>query len=157
MYCRKCGAQIKDSSKYCDSCGCEVVTVKQISYAQKYNENKKKNKEQQLSKKDQERMEKHKDEKNPYIAAALFATVVAILLAIFPWNFIGEGIGTSLPMRIAVVVFALLGDYHITKAKQVNNLIFSKYGFRIKSNVVSMVNILSVFVTIMGMFALFTY
>ena len=86
-------------------------------------------------------MMKHKDEKNPYIAASLVATVVA---------------GTSLPMRIVVVVFALLADYHVTKAKQVNNLIFSKYGFRIKSNVVSMVNILSVFVTIMGMFALFT-
>lgn len=68
MYCRKCGAEIKETSKFCDNCGCEVV-----------------------------------------------------------------------------------------KVKQVNNLIFSKYGFRIKSNVVSMVNVLSVFVTIMGMFALFTY
>ena len=136
---------------------CEVVKVKQVSYAEKYNENKKKSKNQAQSNKEQERMMKHKDEKNPYIAASLFATVVAIVLAMFPWNLLGSGIGTSLPMRIAVVIFALLGDYHVTKAKQVNNLIFSKYGFRIKSNVVSMVNVLSVFVTIMGMFALFTY
>ena len=120
-------------------------------------ENKKKSKNQAQSNKEQERMMKHKDEKNPYIAASLFATVVAIVLAMFPWNVVGSGIGTSLPMRIAIVVFALLADYHVTKAKQVNNLIFSKYGFRIKSNVVSMVNVLSVFVTIMGMFALFTY
>ena len=127
MYCRKCGAEIKETSKFCDNCGCEVVKVKQVSYAEKYNENKKKSKNQAQSNKEQERMMKHKDEKNPYIAASLFATV------------------------------ALLGDYHVTKAKQVNNLIFSKYGFRIKSNVVSMVNVLSVFVTIMGMFALFTY
>lgn len=44
MYCRKCGAEIKETSKFCDSCGCEVVKVKQVSYAEKYNENKKKNK-----------------------------------------------------------------------------------------------------------------
>ena len=150
MYCRKCGAEIKETSKFCDSCGCEVVKVKQVSYAEKYNENKKKSKNQAQSNKEQERMMKHKDEKNPYIAASLFATVVAIVLAMFPWNLLGSGIGTSLPMRIAVVIFALLGDYHVTKAKQVNNLIF-------RSNVVSMVNVLSVFVTIMGMFALFTY
>lgn len=156
MYCRKCGAEIKETSKFCDSCGCEVVKVKQVSYAEKYNENKKKNKNQTQSLKEQERMMKHKDEKNPYIAASLVATVVALVLAMFPWNLLGSGIGASLPMRIVVVVFALLADYHVTKAKQVNNLIFSKYGFRIKSNVVSMVNILSVFVTIMGMFALFT-
>ena len=131
MYCRKCGAEIKETSKFCDNCGCEVVKVKQVSYAEKYNENKKKSKNQAQSNKEQERM--------------------------FPWNVVGSGIGTSLPMRIAIVVFALLADYHVTKAKQVNNLIFSKYGFRIKSNVVSMVNVLSVFVTIMGMFALFTY
>ena len=42
MYCRKCGAEIKETSKFCDNCGCEVVKVKQVSYAEKYNENKKK-------------------------------------------------------------------------------------------------------------------
>ena len=81
MYCRKCGAEIKETSKFCDSCGCEVVKVKQVSYAEKYNENKKKNKNQTQSLKEQERMMKHKDEKNPYIAASLVATVVALVLA----------------------------------------------------------------------------
>ena len=46
MYCRKCGAEIKETSKFCDNCGCEVVKVKQVSYAEKYNENKKKSKNQ---------------------------------------------------------------------------------------------------------------
>ena len=38
MYCRKCGAEIKETSKFCDSCGCEVVKVKQVSYAEKYSD-----------------------------------------------------------------------------------------------------------------------
>lgn len=63
MYCRKCGAVLKDSAKFCDSCGSEVIKVEQRSYAQKYNDNKIK---QKMSKKDIERMEKHRDEKNPY-------------------------------------------------------------------------------------------
>ena len=56
MYCRKCGAVLKDSAKFCDSCGSEVIKVEQRSYAQKYNDNKIK---QKMSKKDIERMEKH--------------------------------------------------------------------------------------------------
>ena len=153
MYCRNCGAVLKVSAKFCDSCGSEVIKVEQRSYAQKYNDNKIK---QKMSKKDIERMEKHRDEKNPYIGAALFASVLALILAIVPWNYFGDGIGTSLPMRIVIVVFALLGDYHVTKAKQVNNLIYSKYGFRIKANIVSLANCLSIFVTVIGLFALFT-
>lgn len=153
MYCRKCGAVLKDSANFCDSCGMEVIKIEQRSYTQKYNDNKIKEK---MSKKDIERMEKHKDEKNPYIAAALIASIVALVLAIVPWNYFGDGIGTSLPMRIAIVIFALLGDYHATKAKQVNNLIYSKYGFRIKANIVSLANGLSIFVTVIGLFALFT-
>ena len=54
MYCRKCGAVLKDSAKFCDSCGSEVIKVEQRSYAQKYNDNKIK---QKMSKKDIERME----------------------------------------------------------------------------------------------------
>ena len=50
---------------------------------------------QKMSKKDIERMEKHRDEKNPYIGAALFASVLALILAIVPWNYFGDGIGTK--------------------------------------------------------------
>lgn len=154
MYCRKCGAEIKESAKFCDSCGAEVIKVKQRSYSDKYAERK-----AQGNKKDSEakRREKHKDEKNPYISAAMFATIVSLVLAIFPWNLIGKGIGTSLPMRIAVVIFALLGDYHSTKARQVNNLLYSKYGFRIQENVVTLFYYLSMFATAIGLFALFMY
>lgn len=157
IYCRKCGAELKDSAKFCDSCGAEVIKVKQRSYQEKYDDKKKKMKAQTQSQKEQERMEKHKDEKNPYINAALIATVVAFVLAIFPWRYIGENIGTSLPMRIAVVIFALLGDYHCTKAKQTNNLIYSRYGFRIRENTVKVVNAFAIFVTIIGLFALFMF
>lgn len=155
MYCRKCGLEINDTAKFCDHCGEKVIKVEQKSYAEKYSESKKKDKGMK-SNKERERMLKHKDEKNPYVAAALFATIIAVVLAFFPWNILGKGIGTGLPMRIAIVVFALLGDYHVTKAKQTNNLIFSKYGFRIKENIVSVVNIFAMFVTVIGMFALFT-
>lgn len=152
IYCRKCGAQLKDNAKFCDSCGCEVVKIKQISYADQYKAKKHANRSTTLQKYTQK-----KDEKNPYIAASMIAVMMALILVMFPWNLIGKGIGTSLPMRIAVIILALLGDYHITKAKQVNNLIFSKYGYRVKENIVSFINVIAVFVTIMGMFALFTY
>ncbi len=157
MYCRKCGAELKESAKFCDSCGTEVVKVKQRSYQEKYDDNKKKAKSEQQSKKDIERMEKHKDEKNPYINAALVAVFISFVLAVFPWNFVAEGVGTSLPMRIAVIAFALLSDYHSTKAKQVNNLIYSKYGFRIRENTVKLVSVFAVVMTIIGSFALFMY
>lgn len=84
IYCRKCGTQLKDSAKFCDSCGAEVIKVKQRSYSEKYEDNKKIEKEKSLSKRDKKRIEKHKDEKNPYIGAALFATIIAFILAIFP-------------------------------------------------------------------------
>lgn len=152
IYCRKCGTQLKENAKFCDSCGCEVIRIKQISYADQYKAKKHENKETAIQKSIQ-----GKQEKNPYIAASMVAVFMALILAMFPWNIIGKGIGTSLVMRIAVILFALLGDYHITKAKQVNNLIFSKYGYRVKENIVSFINVIAVFVTIMGMFALFTY
>ena len=154
MYCRKCGAEINDSAKFCDSCGTEVIKVKQRNYTEKYKEQKSNNKQFTT---EQQRRAKHPNEKNPYISAGMFAVVIAIVLCVFPWSLIGEGIGTSLPMRIVIVVFALLGDYHVTKAKQVNNLMYSQYGFRINPSAVRLVNCLAIFATVMGLFALFTY
>lgn len=159
MYCRKCGASINDVAMFCDKCGTEVIKVKQRSYSEKYREEKNK---QDINKKNQtiienEKKRKHQDQKNPYIAASLIALSMALVLAMFPWNIVGEGIGTSFPMRIAVVVFALLADYHVTKAKQVNNLLDSKYGFKINASTLRIASGLSVFVTIIGLFALFTY
>lgn len=157
IYCRKCGVELKDSAKFCDNCGAEVIKIKQRSYQEKYDEKKEKMKQKEHSKKELERMEKHKDEKNPYINAAFFAVLMAFILSIFPWSIIGENIGTSLGMRIAIVIFALLADYHCTKAKQTNNLIYSRYGFRIREDTVKIVNVFSIIMTIIALFALFMY
>lgn len=160
MYCRKCGAKIKDSAQFCDSCGSEVVLLQQRSYSEQYAEKKQadKQKTQTMSAKDKERYEKFKEEaKNPYVGAALFASITSLTLAIFPWGLIGEGIGLSWPVRIAVVIFALLGDYHSAKAKQTNNYLKGRYGFELRSNVVSLAYSLSVFATIIGLLALFIY
>lgn len=159
MYCRKCGKKISDHAQFCNYCGTEVVIVPQKSYADKYKENKKKSKSQtkQTMEHQKKQQEKYKDVKNPYIAASLFAAIVSLVCAVFPWNLIGEGIGTSLPMRIIVVAFALLGDYHATKAKQTNHYIKTKYGFEIQVNAMKLGYYLSVIMTIMGLFALFMY
>ncbi len=159
MYCRKCGTKIKETAQFCENCGAEVILVKQRSYTEKYKEDKKKEKatQQNMSKKQKEMRQKHDDIQNPYISACLIAACVSLALAIFPWNLIGKGIGTSLAMRIAVVVFALLGDYHATKAKQTNLYIKQRYGFELQPSTVKLGNALSIFATIMGLFALFTY
>lgn len=160
MYCRKCGEKIKDTAQFCDKCGAEVILVKQKSYTQRYNELKKENKEkgQTMSKKDQEKYEKFKAEaKNPYIGAALFAAITALVLAAFPWSMIEKGLGLSWPIRIAVVVFALLGDYHSAKAKQTNRYLKGRYGFELRPQATSLAYGLSVFVTIIGLLALFIY
>ena len=45
MYCRKCGAKFDNHLIKCPKCGTEVLEVKQISYDQKYREEKQKEKE----------------------------------------------------------------------------------------------------------------
>lgn len=52
MYCRKCGAKLSDTAKFCDSCGEAVVVVKQRSDAQKYAQ---RNEEQKAKKEKAER------------------------------------------------------------------------------------------------------
>ena len=158
MYCRKCGAKIDDHAQFCEHCGTEVVIVPQKSYAQKYQEQKHQKKSQDKQNKTQQKQQaKHQDVKNPYIGASLFAALISLICAVFPWNLIGSGIGTSLAMRIIIVVFALLGDYHATKAKQTNRYIKQKYGFEIQVNAMKLGYYLSVIMTIMGLFALFMY
>ena len=39
MYCRKCGAKMSDTARFCDSCGEEVKKVRQRSDTQKYGKN----------------------------------------------------------------------------------------------------------------------
>lgn len=129
MYCKNCGNKIKEGSNKCDKCGLEVSKMK------------------------------HMDNKvsNPYVSACLVVTVIAFILVTFPWNVIGEGIGTSLPMRIIVTVTGLLAVYHGIKAKQVNNCIFSKYKIQYKKKQVAICNAFALIISIMGVFSLLTY
>ena len=157
MYCRKCGSKISQQAQFCDYCGTEVIYMPQKSYAEKT-----------------PGQDHHPGHHNGlrhqphgillsfqghlrYISASLFASFISLVCAVFPWNLIGEGIGTSLPMRIMVIAFALLGDYHATKAKQVNHYIKNKYGFEIQVNAMKLGYYLSVVMTIIGLFALFMY
>ncbi|MFQ7801159.1 MAG: zinc-ribbon domain-containing protein, partial [Coprobacillus cateniformis] len=51
MYCRKCGAKMSDTARFCDSCGEEVKKVRQRSDTQKYEERKIEDAKQSKSKK----------------------------------------------------------------------------------------------------------
>lgn len=139
MYCRKCGAKLKSHAKFCDTCGAKVVTVKQDQSSVRSNKG----------------SNVPKDAGNPYIAAASVAVCIAWFLALFPWNVIGKGIGTSLPMRIAVLAFAALADYHATKARQTNNALYKKYGVREREKATAVIYWLSVVISMIGLFALF--
>ena len=152
IYCRKCGSRLKETSKFCDACGAKIIILEERNDTEKYKEKNKLRNERK-----EKMMEKHKDEKNPYVSAAIIALSIAFVLSIFPWNIIGKGIGMSLPMRIVVTIFALLADYHVIKAKQVNNLLFSKYGFRINAHTVKVVNGLAIFMTLISSYALLYY
>lgn len=144
MYCRKCGAQIKNNAVYCDTCGEKVVVLKQRSYAQRYADNKAKAGPDKTN----------RELKNPYILPALATSLIAFILAIFPWPR-AWGIGTSLWMRILIVGLALLADYHCTKSRQINNLYQKKYQEVVQPNTVKLATGLAVITTIVSMFALF--
>lgn len=84
MYCRKCGAKMSDTARFCDSCGEEVKKVRQRSDTQKYEERKIEDAKQSKSKKSKH--EKALEElKNPYVIPALGTAILAFGLAIFPW------------------------------------------------------------------------
>ncbi len=152
MYCRKCGSTINEKAKFCDSCGEEVKILRQRSDTQKFEEmNKNKTKKVKKDK----REEKYKDLKNPYIIPALGTAVIAFSLAIFPWP-VSWGVGTSLWMRIAIVLIVLLSDYHCTKARQMNNLYSIQYNYLVQPQLLKVATTLSVITTIVAMFALFS-
>ena len=151
MYCRKCGAKISDTAKFCDGCGEEIKQVKQRSNTQKYEDRKKE--ESQQPKKQKKPDQKLEDLKNPYIIPALGTAILAFGLAIFPWP-VAWGVGTSLWMRIAIVLIALLSDYHCTKSRQVNNLYNIQYRYRVQPQLVTVATVLATFTTAVGLFAL---
>lgn len=151
MYCRKCGAKLNETAKFCDSCGEEVKQVKQRTDAQKYDERRK---EDAKKKKNKAKKEQPLEElKNPYVIPALGAAIVAFGLAIFPWP-ASWGVGTSLWMRILILLIALLSDYHCTKSRQVNNLYNIQYRYRVQPQLVTVATVLATFTTVVALFAL---
>lgn len=157
MYCRKCGAKLSDTAKFCDSCGEAVVVVKQRSDAQKYaqrNEEQKAKKEKAERKK-RKREKKLDDLKNPYVIPAIGTAILAFGLGIFPWPS-SWGVGTSLWMRILIFVIALLSDYYCTKSRQVNRLYNIQYRYQVKLKVVTTATVLAGVTTVVALFALVT-
>lgn len=151
MYCRKCGAKLNETAKFCDSCGEEVKQVKQRTDAQKYDE---RQKEDAKKKKNKAKKEQTLEElKNPYVIPALGTAILAFGLAIFPWP-ISWGVGTSLWMRILILLIALLSDYHCTKSRQVNNLYNIQYRYRVQPRLVTVATVLATFTTAIALFAL---
>lgn len=151
IYCRKCGAKLNDSAKFCDSCGEEVKQVKQRSDAQKYEERQKEDANKNKKKVKQEKI--LEELKNPYVIPALGTAILAFGLAIFPWP-ASWGVGTSLWMRILILLIALLSDYHCTKSRQVNNLYNIQYRYRVQPRLVNIATGLATFTTAVALFAL---
>lgn len=152
MYCRKCGTKINDTARFCDSCGEPIKKVKQRSDVEKYEDRAKNNvKKDKKSKKDK----KVEELKNPYVIPALGTAILAFGLAIFPWP-VSWGVGTSLWMRIAILLIVLLADYHCTKAKQVNNLYNIQYRYRVQPRLVTIATALAMTTTAVALFALVT-
>lgn len=149
MYCRKCGTKINDKAKFCDSCGDKVVIVRQRSEVEKYQaklaqeENNKKTKKQK----------KLASLKNPYVIPALGTAVIAFTLGMFPWP-ASWGVGTSLWMRIIILIVALLSSYHSRKARQVNRVYQIKYRYEVQPKQVKVATTLSSLTAVVALFAL---
>lgn len=148
MYCRKCGAKINDSAKFCDFCGEKVMKIKERCYAEKYKEQKilEKNKNQSYT--DLKKEQKHQELKNPYVIPAMMCACLAFGLGIFPWPASWK-IGTSLWMSIVILIISLLSAYHCVKAKQVNRLYDMQYHYQIKPHILKTATLLST-ITIMA-------
>lgn len=137
MYCRKCGSKINSNAKFCDRCGQSVVVVNQMQNNQENKSRKKVVKE-----------------KNPYVIPAMMFAILAFALAIFPYPHHWQ-IGTSLWLRIIILVLALLADYHSTKARQVNNLYLLKYKYKVKPEMISVATVLGTVTTVVALYSLF--
>ena len=119
MYCRKCGKRLPRNVNRCPECGTDVIEVKQIPYAQKYEEEKMREKGMKKAEpKDYPKEAGYKE--NGYLNYAVILSVGAFLFALIPWPKTWN-IGTSLWMRLLVLVFALMAIYNCVKANQISN------------------------------------
>lgn len=150
MYCRICGSKISEQAKFCDACGSETAKVKQRPDAEKIQaieaiKNEKKSKKET----------KFKDLKNPYVIPAITTAIIAFTLAAFPYPR-AWGIGTSLWMKIIILVVALLSAYHSKKAKQVNNLYEIRYRYKVQPKMVKTATVLGTITVLADLFAIIT-
>jgi uncharacterized membrane protein len=153
MYCRKCGSKINEQAKFCDSCGTSVVKVKQRSEVDKFQAKLAQEEEQKQTKNKSNKQRVREELKNPYVIPALGTAIISFVLGIFPWPS-SWGIGTSLWMRILILIVALLSAYHCRRARQVNKMYQIKYRYEIQPTHVKVATILSSLTTLVALFAL---
>ncbi|MFV0394886.1 MAG: zinc-ribbon domain-containing protein [Coprobacillaceae bacterium] len=152
MYCRKCGSKVNDRAKFCDSCGEKIVIVKQRGDVEKFQAklaSEEQDKQKNISKKEKKQM----DLKNPYVIPALGTAIIAFALGIFPWP-ASWGVGTSLWMRIIILVVALLSSYHSRKARQVNKAYHIRYRYEVQPKYVKVASVLSSLTAVVALFTL---
>ena len=121
MYCRRCGRRLEDDARSCPHCGTEVIEVKQRPYAEKYEQRKQAEKARRADARSKESAEKEAMAENatryagqagikrdPYVLPVAILGVISLLLIVFPWP-AAWGVGTSLWMRVLVVVMSFTG------------------------------------------------
>ena len=165
MYCRKCGKEITRNDTRCPHCGADVVEVRQRSYAEKYEEEKKTQKPVKtvVGASDYPKDASIRD--NRYLSMAIVTGFSAFIMLWIPWPK-AWGIGTSLWMRILIIVLALIALYHTVKANQIINYNLNqakKYNQRQPKNQISYTkpglltaaNILAILTILISTYALF--
>lgn len=149
MYCRKCGEKIADNVSVCPKCGAEIVLVKQRSYQEKYDAQKKAEKQQKSKPTKKENIVE-----NRYLSYAVVTALFAFVLSIIPWP-ASWGIGTSLWMKIIILVIALLADYHCVKAKQIDTYNIKHSKDYNGAPALTVATVIAVITTLVSTFSLF--
>lgn len=119
MYCRRCGKKLDRNLIRCPHCGTDVVEVKQKSYSQEYEEKREKERAEKLARStDYPKEIGVKD--NVYVKYAVWTAVTAFLLAMIPWPK-QWGVGTSVWMKIVILIIALMAVFNCVRGNQISN------------------------------------
>ena len=119
MYCRKCGTKLNAGAICCPECGTEVLEIRQPSYSELYEENRRKEKAE--NRKLASFIANAADyAENRYQKPAFVTALCALALAAIPWPK-AWGIGTSLWMKLLILFIGIVSVYHCVKANQISN------------------------------------